>query len=90
MLISDINDNSPQFQQSSYSVQVSEALTLSSEILNILATDADYGSNAEVVYVIESHQPDLGRTIGTCMHCHYGLNSLSLSLSPCSSRHIQH
>ena len=59
VFISDLNDNPPVFQQTSYSVQVSEALPENSTILNVLATDADYGSNAEVVYTIESQQPAL-------------------------------
>lgn len=59
--MSDINDNAPQFHQSAYSVQVSEALDTGSAVLNLLATDADYGSNAEIQYAIIDQQPDLGK-----------------------------
>lgn len=58
ILIADINDNPPVFQQPSYHVQVSEALPVNSSIINILATDADSGSNANIVYAIESQQPE--------------------------------
>ena len=62
VLITDENDNSPVFQQSSYSTAVSEALAVGSGILNVLATDTDYGSNAAVVYSIVHQQPNLTGT----------------------------
>ena len=59
VLVSDINDNAPVFQESSYSTAVSETLSVGSEVLNLLATDADYGSNAHVTYTIEQQIPSL-------------------------------
>ena len=50
----DINDNSPQFTESSFSVIVSESLATGSRFLNITATDADIGDNALLTYSIMS------------------------------------
>lgn len=55
--MSDINDNSPEFTAESYNIQVSEGLSVGTAILNLLATDDDFGSNAEVVYSIVSQEP---------------------------------
>jgi len=60
ILVSDINDNAPEFLAESYSVQVSEGLSIGTPVLNLLAVDDDFGSNAEVVYSIASQQPALG------------------------------
>ena len=55
--ILDVNDNSPEFQPSptlseqAYVVSVEEgAYTLNKTILDINATDKDYGKNAEILY----------------------------------------
>ena len=47
------------FQQTSYSTIVSEAIQLNTIIINVLATDADYGSNADIIYSIVEQQPNL-------------------------------
>ncbi|KAM4834271.1 protocadherin Fat 4 [Thomomys bottae] len=46
----DINDNSPVFAQPSYAVEVSEATLPGTDILQVLATDGDEGSNGQVRY----------------------------------------
>ena len=55
--VTDINDNAPTFQQSSYTVRVREDAATSSEILTVLATDNDEpgNPNSQIVY---SFQPD--------------------------------
>lgn len=58
--MSDINDNAPEFLAESYSVQVSEGLSIGTPVLNLLAVDDDFGSNAEIVYSIASQEPVLG------------------------------
>ncbi|XP_033729725.1 protocadherin Fat 4-like [Pecten maximus] len=50
--IQDINDNAPQFSQSSYTFTVSEGKQYPEEIGNIVATDADSTSNANVSFSI--------------------------------------
>ena len=54
--ITDINDNAPIFQQSSYSVRVREDAAVSTEIITILATDADEmgNPNSQIDYSFES------------------------------------
>ena len=63
ILVSDINDNAPEFLAESYSVQVSEGLSIGTPVLNLLAVDDDFGSNAEIVYSIASQEPVLGEDI---------------------------
>ncbi|XP_065883105.1 protocadherin Fat 4-like [Dysidea avara] len=55
--VTDINDNAPTFQQSSYTVRVREDAATSSEILTVLATDDDEtgNPNSQIDY---SFQPD--------------------------------
>ena len=63
ILVSDINDNAPEFLAESYSVQVSEGLSIGTPVLNLLAVDDDFGSNAEIVYSIASQEPVLGKNV---------------------------
>ena len=50
--ILDINDNKPLFDQSIYTVSISEALPLGEEVIQVTASDADSNSNAEITYTI--------------------------------------
>ncbi|XP_072181687.1 cadherin EGF LAG seven-pass G-type receptor 2-like [Diadema setosum] len=53
LTVLDVNDNSPQFSQASYEVSVREDVgphDPGSQILHVIATDADIGANAEVHY----------------------------------------
>lgn len=52
--ILDVNDNSPIFLESPYSVRVAENANISSFILQVIAEDSDSGTNAEVDYKIDS------------------------------------
>ncbi|XP_056330520.1 protocadherin-16 [Danio aesculapii] len=51
----DLNDNSPVFPSSSYSVEVSEDASAGSLVLEVSASDKDEGSNSQVVYFL-SHE----------------------------------
>ena len=55
--ILDENDNAPLFSQSEYSVSLAENQPPFSSVLHLQATDADTGSNAELVYSIISAIP---------------------------------
>jgi protocadherin Fat 4 len=46
----DLNDNVPQFEQSSYYQGILDNTTIGSSVLQIQATDRDSGSNAEIRY----------------------------------------
>lgn len=53
--ILDINDNSPVFQSSSYTIDVSEDVPESSAVLEVTASDDDEGPNGQVRYYL-SHE----------------------------------
>ncbi|XP_063060967.1 protocadherin-16 [Engraulis encrasicolus] len=48
----DINDNSPLFQSSTYTIDVSEDIPESSAVLEVTATDEDEGPNGQVLYYL--------------------------------------
>uniref|UniRef100_A0A667WI06 FAT atypical cadherin 1a n=1 Tax=Myripristis murdjan TaxID=586833 RepID=A0A667WI06_9TELE len=50
--ILDANDNSPQFLQDSYSVEISESTPVGTEIIQVDSTDKDQGNNGIVKYSI--------------------------------------
>ena len=50
----DMNDNTPVFNQHQYSGSVEENDQTYTEIVQVIATDADSGTNAEVHYIILS------------------------------------
>lgn len=55
--VTDINDNSPQFQRSSYNVTVLENATIGTTVLTIRASDADLRDNGRVSYKILGEMP---------------------------------
>ncbi|GFS25356.1 cadherin-23 [Elysia marginata] len=56
----DINDNSPRFTQSSYSIEISESIKqFPYNFLNITATDIDEGENGRVTYKLEGETENL-------------------------------
>ena len=48
----DINDNKPVFDQSIYTISISEALQVGEEVIQVTASDADSNSNADITYTI--------------------------------------
>ena len=52
VLISDINDNPPIFNPSTYNITLSESMLVGTVVLNLLATDRDHGNNASLLYSI--------------------------------------
>uniref|UniRef100_A0A8C9VBP1 Protocadherin-16 n=1 Tax=Scleropages formosus TaxID=113540 RepID=A0A8C9VBP1_SCLFO len=50
--ILDVNDNSPKFEQSSYTVEIPEDASVGSLVLEVTATDEDQGSNSKVLYFL--------------------------------------
>lgn len=52
--IMDINDQSPQFQSSSYTADVSEDVPIGSLVLEVKAIDLDEGPNSHVLYFLSS------------------------------------
>lgn len=54
--MSDVNDNSPVFQTDFINLPLSESIVVGTPVLNLLATDADFGLNGQVNYTIISEQ----------------------------------
>ncbi|XP_027901341.1 protocadherin-16-like [Xiphophorus couchianus] len=61
IIVQDINDNAPVFNQSRYHAIISENLQPGSNILQVFATDADEGDNGLVLYEINRRQSDPDR-----------------------------
>ncbi|XP_063413106.1 protocadherin-9-like isoform X1 [Mytilus trossulus] len=58
VIITDINDNPPSFNQSTYSISVREDTAVSSTVFNVKATDPDLNENGMVTYKLSPHQSD--------------------------------
>lgn len=61
IIVQDINDNAPVFNQSRYHAIISENLQPGSNILQVFATDDDVGDNGKVSYEINRRQSDPDR-----------------------------
>ncbi|XP_043545771.1 protocadherin Fat 1a isoform X3 [Chiloscyllium plagiosum] len=53
----DMNDNAPEFKQSSYKASVSENVPVGTSVLTVSATDVDSGENGYVTYSIANLNP---------------------------------
>ena len=51
--MTDVNDNAPEFQSDPYDIQVSEAIEINTNIIQVKAIDPDFGNNGEVRYSIK-------------------------------------
>lgn len=54
--IEDVNDNSPEFPQAEYRVQMGENTESGSLIIQLTASDKDIGANADIQYRLSFHQ----------------------------------
>lgn len=54
IILEDVNDNSPVFQQKTYVVTLSEASVIGTSVVHVKATDADSGQNKAISYHIVS------------------------------------
>ncbi|XP_051559265.1 protocadherin Fat 1a [Myxocyprinus asiaticus] len=54
VILTDINDNAPQFRAADYKVNVASDVPRGTTILKIAASDMDEGSNADITYSIEA------------------------------------
>jgi len=50
VVVVDANDNSPQFERSSYNIAVSESSAVGTSLLRLHAHDPDLGHNGAVIY----------------------------------------
>ncbi|XP_072920653.1 protocadherin Fat 1a isoform X7 [Hemitrygon akajei] len=54
VILTDENDNVPQFRAEKYKVNIGSYAPKGSSVIRIIASDADEGSNADIVYAIEA------------------------------------
>ncbi|XP_023653219.2 protocadherin Fat 2 [Paramormyrops kingsleyae] len=53
IILTDENDNAPQFQSSEYQVSIKSTVNKGSPVIQIMAYDADDGKNADVTYMVD-------------------------------------
>ncbi|XP_051945095.1 protocadherin Fat 2 [Xyrauchen texanus] len=53
IILTDENDNAPQFKASEYQVSIQSTVNKGSPVIQIMAYDADEGRNADVTYTVE-------------------------------------
>ncbi|XP_053574586.1 LOW QUALITY PROTEIN: protocadherin gamma-C5-like [Bombina bombina] len=63
VIVQDLNDNAPVFNQSTYKISLLENLPLNTVIIKLNATDLDEGSNGEVQYSFVEHTMDTATEI---------------------------
>lgn len=83
--VGDVNDNSPLFSKDTYQVTVKDTTEPAKEITRFEATDADAGSNANIVYSISSTTTDQ-----FAIDSQTGVLSTTKSLDRTGSQPIQH
>ncbi|CAK6442579.1 unnamed protein product [Pipistrellus nathusii] len=54
VILTDDNDNAPQFRAARYEVNIGSDAPKGTSVLRVLASDADEGSNADVTYALEA------------------------------------
>ncbi|XP_047672539.1 protocadherin Fat 1a isoform X2 [Tachysurus fulvidraco] len=54
VILTDINDNSPQFRAAEYKVNIGSDVPRGTTVVKIAASDMDEGSNADITYTIEA------------------------------------
>ncbi|XP_048851790.1 protocadherin Fat 1a isoform X3 [Brienomyrus brachyistius] len=54
VIVTDVNDNAPQFRATEYKANVASDVLRGTTVLRVAASDMDEGSNADIVYVIET------------------------------------
>ncbi|XP_069825319.1 protocadherin gamma-C5-like isoform X16 [Dendropsophus ebraccatus] len=63
IIVLDINDNPPVFQQPNYKVDVLENIALTSVIITLNATDLDEGANGDIFYSFDHHTLESAKQI---------------------------
>ncbi|XP_053572157.1 LOW QUALITY PROTEIN: protocadherin gamma-C5-like [Bombina bombina] len=63
VIVQDVNDNAPVFDQPTYKISLLENLPLNTVIIKLNATDLDEGSNGEVQYSFVQHTLDKATNI---------------------------
>ncbi|KAI7793262.1 putative protocadherin-16 [Triplophysa rosa] len=94
----DVNDNSPKFSSSSYTIDVSEDAAVGSVVLDVTATDVDEGENGQILFFLSQEakgaftvDPDSGRITTTALldrekRASYTFHVYAVDLSPAAPR----
>lgn len=61
--VTDFNDHPPVFDKAEYKVEIEEIAPVDTPLINVRATDADDGKNAEIVYRVEEGNEDATFTL---------------------------
>ena len=61
--VEDINDHKPVFEETAYTTEVRESVSVGSTVITVRASDKDAGKNGEILYSIktQSSKPDVFR-----------------------------
>uniref|UniRef100_G3R9H0 Protocadherin beta 12 n=1 Tax=Gorilla gorilla gorilla TaxID=9595 RepID=G3R9H0_GORGO len=62
VVVVDINDNSPEFEQAFYEVKILENSILGSLVVTVSASDLDSGTNSEISYTFSHASEDIRKT----------------------------
>ncbi|XP_003266561.1 protocadherin beta-12 [Nomascus leucogenys] len=62
VVVVDVNDNSPEFEQAFYEVKILENSILGSLVLTVSAWDLDSGTNGEICYTLSHASEDIRKT----------------------------
>ncbi|XP_063075464.1 protocadherin Fat 1a isoform X1 [Engraulis encrasicolus] len=54
VILTDVNDNTPQFRAAEYRVNVASNVSRGTTVIKTMASDTDEGSNADITYAIEA------------------------------------
>ncbi|XP_044311184.1 protocadherin Fat 1 isoform X1 [Varanus komodoensis] len=54
VILTDVNDNAPLFRASEYEVNIGSDVPRGTTVVKVLASDADEGTNADIMYAIEA------------------------------------
>lgn len=54
VIVQDVNDHSPQFQQQNYVAYIDENSPIGYSVTQLTATDSDIGLNAKIKYILSN------------------------------------
>lgn len=63
VMVQDVNDNSPIFNQTTYNLRLSEQANAITEFGAVFASDADSGQNSKIYYHIKENQTEFGKDV---------------------------
>ena len=92
VIVEDVNDNQPLFDQDQYIVNISEATDPDSEIITVFADDYDSGSNSQLTYsIINDYNTSLDEAVSADGNfiINETTGAVSLSLTPSLDRETQ-